>query len=265
MAPASLPVGGIEISYRDEGEGPAVALLHETAATGRVWDALRGALGAEVRVISHDRRGWGETGAPEGYARTTVEEHAEDSTALLAALGVDEALLAGAGIGAVAALDLALRRSDLVQAVVLIEPLLLALLPQATEGMSADREAIEATVREGGPPAALDAYLAGALPFLGPGAERIPAGAADTSRPLSLFAELAAVPAWPLHDRGLLDAEVPSLVVTGASTPPILRSVAGELASRLAGARRVTLGGAGLPHVDAAPELAREIRSLLAG
>lgn len=241
-----------------------MALLHETTATDLIWNPLRESLGRDVRVISYDRRGWGATGAPEGFARTTVEEHAEDAAGMLAGLEVEEAVLAGAGIGAIAALDLALRRSDLVRGAVLIEPPLLALLRQATEGMSVDRETVEGAIREGGPAAAIDAYLSGALPFLGAGAERIPAEAADTSRPRSLFAELAAVPAWPVHDRGLHTAEVPVLVVTGASTPPLLRSAGDELASRLATARRVNLGGTGLPHVGAAPELAEEIRALLA-
>jgi pimeloyl-ACP methyl ester carboxylesterase len=264
-APTLLPIHGVDVACRDEGEGPAVILLHETASSGRIWDPLRSSLAEGARVISYDRRGWGETGSPEGYARTTVEEHAEDAAALLRGLGVAEAVVAGAGLGAVAALDLALRRPDLARAAVLVEPPLLALLPQATEGMSADREAVEAAVREGGPGAALDAYLAGGLPYLGAGAERIPADASASARlrPLSLFAELAAVPAWALHGRGLAAADSPALIVTGAATPPLLRSAARELTARLGNSRVVTLGGTGLPHVAAAPELAGEIRKLL--
>ncbi|HKG36052.1 MAG TPA: alpha/beta fold hydrolase [Solirubrobacterales bacterium] len=264
--PTALPAHGVEIACRDDGDGPAVLLLHETGGSALVWDRLHEELAGAARVISYDRRGWGDTGAPEGYARTTVEEHAEDAVAVLDALGVEDAVVAGAGVGGVAALDLALRRPGLVRAGVLVEPPLLALLPQATEGMSADRETIEGAVRDGGPEAALDAYLAGALPFLGPGAGRIPdeAAAPARRRPLSLFAELAAVPSWALQGRALSTAEVPILIVTGASTPPLLREAGAALAARLPESRSLTVGGSGLPHIDAAPELAAELRSLLA-
>jgi hypothetical protein len=125
--------------------------------------------------------------------------------------------------------------------------------------------AIEEAFREGGPPAALDLYLRGGLPFLGPGAERIPASASAGARerPLSLFAELATVPAWSIRTAALVEATAPSAVVVAASTPPPVRSAAEQLVGRLGGSRLKRLGGEGLPHVDAAPELAAELRRLL--
>jgi hypothetical protein len=148
---------------------------------------------------------------------------------------------------------------------VLIEPPLLALVPEATEGISADRKAIEEAFRDGGVPAALDLYLRGGLPFLGPGAERIPASAAAGARerPLSLFAELATVPAWSIRTAALAEVTAPSAVVVTASTPPPVRSAGEQLAGRLGGSALRRLGGEGLPHVAAAPELAQELRRLL--
>ena len=62
-------------------------LLVHGIGTGRAaWSATAGALAAEAQVIAYDRRGYGESGAPEPYTRTTVSEQAEDA-ALLAALG----------------------------------------------------------------------------------------------------------------------------------------------------------------------------------
>jgi pimeloyl-ACP methyl ester carboxylesterase len=239
--------------------------MHETAAGAEVWRPLAGALAGEARVIAFDRRGWGRSGAPEPYSQTTIEEQAEDAAAVLQTLGVEQALVAGAGLGAVAALDLLLRRPRTVAAAVLIEPPLLAFLPDATEGLSSDRKAIEQAVREGGPAAALDLYLSGALPFLGPGAERIPdavsAGARD--RPLSLFAELASVPAWAIPTAELARCDAPALIVTGVSTPPLLTRASDELATLLEGAEHAHLEGDGLPHVGAAPELAERLLALL--
>ena len=111
----------------------------------------------------------------------------------------------------------------------------------------------------------MEAYLGGELPHLGAGAERIPdaVGAEARKRPLSLFAELGTVPAWSLRTAEMLVLEVPSRIVVGASTPPLLRATSEQLAIRLGATELVDVGGEGLPHVDAAPPVADVIRALL--
>jgi pimeloyl-ACP methyl ester carboxylesterase len=262
-----LLVNGVELSWRESGAGAALLCLHETAATAAIWDPLAEAIGGDVRTIALDRRGWGASGAPEQYSATTVEEQAADAAALLEGIDVGEAIICGAGLGAVTALELLMRRRDLARAAILIEPPLLAFLPQATEGLAADRETIAEAVRQGGPQAAMDLYLTGGLPHLGPGAGRIPApvGAVASERPLSLFAELGAVPTWSLRTPEMAALRVPSRIVVGASAPPLLDAVSEELATRLGGSELVRLGATGLPHVSAAPELAAVVRELLSG
>lgn len=249
------------------GKGDAVLFLHESATTGEVWRPLAELLSGGMRAISYDRRGWGGSPAPGTYTRTTVEEQAEDAASLLEESGVSRAILCGAGLGAVAALDLLVRRPRLVAGAVLVEPPLLAFLPDATEGLSTDRAEIEAAVERGGPAEAVDLYLDGGLPFLGPGAGRIPEvlGEAARQRPLSLFAELAAVPGWPLRTPGLMDAGTPSVIVLGASTPPLLRRAGEELAARLGASRLVRVGGEGLPAIGAASGIAAAVESLREG
>ena len=253
-------VNGVELAVRQSGDGRPALCIHETAAAGRIWDDFAEAA-AGLRVISYDRRGWGGSEAPEGYRRTTVAEQAEDAAVLVERLAKAPALICGAGLGAVAALDLALRRPDLCAEAVLIEPPLLAFSADATEGLSADRAAIEAAVRDGGVAAAIELYVAGGLPYLGAGAGRLPREIAEEGRdrPLSLFAELAAVAEWEIRSSALLECEVPVRIVVGATTPPVLRQAAEELDARLGLARAMRLGGDGLPHVSAAPELARAL------
>src|SRR5829696_9162306 len=120
-----LEARGVEIAWRERGEGPPVLLVHETAATGAVWDRLAEALAREFRAITYDRRGWGGSSAPDDYRRTTIEEQSEDGSALLESIADRAPVVCGAGVGAVIALDLLLRRSELVSGVVLVEPLLL--------------------------------------------------------------------------------------------------------------------------------------------
>ncbi len=255
----------MELDWLDRGAGPPLLCLHETAAVGAIFGPLSEAVGAAARVIAPDRRGWGRSGSPEQYGATTVEEQAADAAALLELLGAAPALVCGSGLGAVVALELLLRRRDLVHAGLLIEPPLLAYLPQATEGLSTDRQAIGDAVQAGGPEAAFDLYLSGGLPHLGPGAERIPApvGAEARERPLSLFAELGAVPAWSLRTAEMLALQSPTRIVRGPSTPVLLREAGEQLALRLGASELVEVGGDGLPHVGAAPELAALVRQLL--
>jgi pimeloyl-ACP methyl ester carboxylesterase len=256
---------GVELSWWERGAGPSLLCLHETAASGEIWRPLADAIGDGVRTIAPDRRGWGSSGAPEPYSATTIEEQAEDCAALIAELDAAPAVACGAGLGAVIALDLLLRRGDLVRAAVLVEPPLLAFLPEATEGLSSDRAALADAVAGGGPEAAIDLYLSGGLPFAGAGAARIPApiAASARERPLSLFAELGAVPAWPLRTSRMHALAAPARVVIGATTPAPLRASAARVAEALGAVELVELGGEGLPHVGSAPELAQVVAALL--
>jgi pimeloyl-ACP methyl ester carboxylesterase len=218
-----------------------------------------------VRAIAPDRRGWGASEAPLQYTATSIEEQAADAAALLVELELTEAIACGAGLGAVVALELLMRHADLARAAVLIEPPLLAFLPQATEGIAADRERIGKAVAGGGAEAAVELYLSGGLAHLGAGAERIPdaVAVAARERPFSLFAELGAVSAWSLRTAEMLTLESPSRIVVGASTPPLLRAASEQLAPRLGAGDLVDVAGGGLPHVGSAPRLADVVRELL--
>jgi pimeloyl-ACP methyl ester carboxylesterase len=262
----TLQARGVEIAWSERGEGPPVLLIHETAATSEVWDGVGAALAAGSRAIGYDRRGWGRTTAPDEYRRTTVEEQSEDAAALVEALDLPGAVVCGAGLGAVIALDLMLRRPELAAGAVLIEPPLLQLLPAATESLSADRAALEAAAGEGRN-AIVDLYLSGGLGAIAAGASRLPdrlTGAAR-ERPASLIAELAAVPAWSLPPSRLASAERPSTIVTANSTPDLLRESAAALETRLTGSSRIQLDSMQLPPHLGAPEDLALIVAELAG
>ena len=240
---------------------PLVLCLHESASTGRIWGPLADALAPGVEVVAPDRIGWGATPAPEGYARTTIAEQAAFAEARIER----PVIVCGAGIGAVVALELLLRRPQLVVAAVAVEPPLLSFVKGATEEMSADAERLRTAFQDGGREAVLDAYLAGALTAMGAGADRIPAMYAERG-PLAartLVAELGAVPAWDASDSQLAGATRPSLVLTGADAPRVLDEAAAGLGAVLGRSQLVRLGP-GHPHTDNAGELADAIRELTA-
>src|SRR3954454_21425110 len=99
---------GVPLSYEEAGSGPVVLLVHGMGTGRSAWTATgaAGSLARDARVIAYDRRGYGESGAPEPYTRTTVSEQAEDAAALLATLGVSSVVAWGADLGALIVLDL---------------------------------------------------------------------------------------------------------------------------------------------------------------
>jgi pimeloyl-ACP methyl ester carboxylesterase len=253
----TLEARGIEIVWSERGEGPAILLVHETAANGGVRDAVGEALAPRARAISYDRRGWGDSTAPEGYRRTTVEEQSEDAAVLLESAKAAPAVVVGAGIGAIVALDLLLRRPDLVAGTLLVEPPVLQLLPMATEALSGDRRRLEVAAGTG--ESVIDLYLSGGLQALGGGVSRLPAEfiAAARQRPASVVAEMGIATGWRVPLPSLGSAERPSTIVTALSTPPLLRDASAALASRLAGSSTSEVdSGHAAPHVGAAHDIA---------
>jgi pimeloyl-ACP methyl ester carboxylesterase len=253
----TLEARGVEIAWSERGEGQPFLLIHETAANASVWDAVAEVLAADARALSYDRRGWGKSTAPENYRRTTVEEQSEDAVSVLESAEAAPAVIVGAGIGAMLALDLLLRRPDLVVATVLVEPPMLQLLPIATEALSDDRRRLEAAAAAGED--AIGLYLSGGLPTLGAEVSRLPEQLVATARerPGSVIAEMGIAAAWRTPLPRLAAAERPSTIVTAPSTPPLLREAAAALAGRLAEATpREVNSGSAPPHVGAAEAVA---------
>jgi pimeloyl-ACP methyl ester carboxylesterase len=89
---------GIEIHYEDHGAGQPVVLIHGYPLSGRAWDKqVPALLDAGYRVITYDRRGFGQSSQPvTGYDYDTF---AADLHALLEHLDLRDAVLAGHSMG----------------------------------------------------------------------------------------------------------------------------------------------------------------------
>jgi non-heme chloroperoxidase len=88
----------IEIYYEDHGAGQPVVLIHGYPLSGRAWDKqVPVLLKAGYRVITYDRRGFGQSSQPAtGYDYDTF---AADLAALLEHLDLREAVLVGHSMG----------------------------------------------------------------------------------------------------------------------------------------------------------------------
>ena len=233
MAP-SVEGAGVALNVVEHGSGAPVLLIHGLAADAEAMEPVARALADEARVIAYDRRGYGASGAPEPYRGTTVEEQAQDAAALLGALAAGPAVVCGDGFGALVALDLTKRHRALVAATVLADPPLFMFVPEATERLAAQHAELEAAVREGGPAAGVQTWLAGRVD--GRGLER--ARAAHRA----FFSDYAGLASWPVTRRELRSMDVPAVVVTGPSSPPHVVAAADALAGLMPAARRADDG-----------------------
>ena len=226
---------GVALHYVERGEGAPVLLVHGLASDAAALAPVAEAIAAAgARAIAYDRRGYGESGAPEPYEGTSVEEQAEDAAVLLSRLDAAPAVIAGDGFGALIALDLMKRHAGVVRGAVLSDPALFALVPEATEMLSAQRAEIEEAVRSGGPGAGVEAWVAG----------RVEGEALARARAahLGFFADYAGLATWPASRRELRALGAPAVVLTGPSSAPHVVAAADALAGLLPAARRVVDG-----------------------
>jgi non-heme chloroperoxidase len=90
--------GSIELYYEDHGTGKPVVLIHGWPLSGRSWEKqVPVLLDAGYRVITYDRRGFGESSRPTfGYDYDTF---AEDLQSLMTELDLRDATLVGFSMG----------------------------------------------------------------------------------------------------------------------------------------------------------------------
>lgn len=88
----------IELYYEDHGTGQAVVLIHGYPLDGHSWEKQSAALlDAGYRVITYDRRGFGQSGQPTtGYDYDTF---ASDLNSVLETLDVSDTVLVGFSMG----------------------------------------------------------------------------------------------------------------------------------------------------------------------
>lgn len=112
-----LAVDGIRYAYLDEGSGPLILFGHGLAAGKEMFAAQIAVLRDRYRCVSLDWPGHGESGCPEGWDFYGM---ADIAAALLDELDDGPAVLAGLSQGSMAFTRLALRRPDLVHALILM-------------------------------------------------------------------------------------------------------------------------------------------------
>jgi pimeloyl-ACP methyl ester carboxylesterase len=158
---ATVQHEGVSLAVFEDGDGPAVVLLHGLTATHRYVVMGSNALPrAGFRAVALDARGHGASSPAPEY---TYDALAADLRAVLDALGIQRAVLAGASMGAHTLLRFALDAPDRVAGLVPITP---AFVPDAVDDPArADRwHALAAGLRSGGVEGFMEAYGEPAVP-----------------------------------------------------------------------------------------------------
>ena len=90
--------GNVDLYYEDHGTGKPIVLIHGYPLSGASWEKqLPVLLSAGYRVITYDRRGFGQSSKPtNGYNYDTL---AEDLQKLVTQLGLHDFVLVGFSMG----------------------------------------------------------------------------------------------------------------------------------------------------------------------
>ncbi|MGH9277566.1 MAG: alpha/beta fold hydrolase [Acidimicrobiales bacterium] len=235
--------------FERAGRGPAMLFMHGMCGGADVWADQVGRFVDRYTCVSYDRRGHSRSGR--GHAPITPSQHADDAAALIDALELAPCLVVASSGGAAITVDLALRHGRLLRGVVLSEPPLLSLDPDAGGAAVAEIVAVvDAALATGGPRAAVDAFFARVCPGLWStiGEDRKDRYRANADIGL---ADLQSPPLRP-SAADLAGIAVPALVLAGTKSHPALRSVARRLAGALPDARFIELAGSG--HVTYAEQ-----------
>jgi pimeloyl-ACP methyl ester carboxylesterase len=148
-------LGEAHLAYWATGSGRPVLFIHGVATLGELWAADLAPLASDCRIIAYDRRGYGSSSGSPG----SWETHADDAIALIEGLNAAPAVVIGYSAGSIIALDLALRRPDLLSGIVLLDPafnlrrcmtprfLATFAMVQLSRRMGRDRAAVERWLR----------------------------------------------------------------------------------------------------------------------
>lgn len=118
-----INVDGLDIHYRDEGEGPLLVLVHGLLASLHTWDGWVEHLKHHYRVLRLDVPGFGLTG-PHAEMEYTPEYAAHFCEKLVRAIGVNEPFyLAGSSLGGFISWNYAALYPDRVKKLILLDPI----------------------------------------------------------------------------------------------------------------------------------------------
>ncbi len=115
-----MDAGGLQVHYRDEGQGFPLVLLHGAASSLFTWDAWAADLSKDYRVIRYDLPGFGLTG-PNATKDYSMAWHVRFLAAFLDKLNVPACYLAGNSFGGRIAIEFTAAHPERVKKLILVD------------------------------------------------------------------------------------------------------------------------------------------------
>ncbi|MEW6753918.1 MAG: alpha/beta hydrolase [Candidatus Latescibacterota bacterium] len=261
---ASLTGG--RLYYEIAGDGDPVVLIHGNAGDRRHWDHQIEILARGFGAVRYDVRGCGRSSLPdEGQSFS----HHEDLAALMDHLGIPSAHLVGWSMGSGIAVDFALAYPDQTASLVSVGPWVNGYASPAAQALSADLAQVGAVMAQGGPAAAVRAWMD--APFFA-ATIRDPAAGAEFRRiaeDYSFWAFSHRNPARalaPPSSGRLAEIQVPTLVLTAEYDIPACLEIADLLDTSVRDSRKVAMDGTGhLLHIERPQEFCERLVHFLTG
>ncbi|GGR74848.1 hydrolase [Streptomyces humidus] len=157
----SLRVDGAILHYEVRGQGPLLLLIPGGTGGAASFDGIADDMAAEYTVATYDPRGMSRSTLDDPDAEQQVAKHADDAFRMLELLSPDEpARVFGASSGAITALHLLAAHPERIARVVVHEPPVVEVLPDAAEHRALIAR-VEVTFRTQGLMPAMAVFAAG--------------------------------------------------------------------------------------------------------
>jgi len=131
-----IDIGGLELTYIEQGKGPLVVLVHGALGDCRSWSRQAALLAQQYHVISYSRRHHHLNSSPDGPIDYSYRRHVDDLISLIRALGFGPAHLVGHSYGATVAALVAMEHPEMVNSLALSEPSLFSILAHSQDRLS---------------------------------------------------------------------------------------------------------------------------------
>jgi len=250
-----VSVNGVGLYYEEHGEGMPILGLHGTPSSAVLCAEAAVELGSHGRCIIFDRRGFHRSALVPPPATLDLIQHVDDAAALLAALHAGPAVVIGRSTGGLIALELARRFPDKVKALVLLEPALFTIDPDAGTWARGLRQRVLVASRDR-PLGAAEVLMREAL-----GVEFWDALPGDTQE---MFAQTSPAVLAEIRGRGLDLSDSPlelneddlagirrqTLILSAEDSPHVLRLITARLSGALPFTESVLVPGG--PLIDPA-------------
>ena len=262
---AYATVNGAQIYYEMRGSGPPLLFICGAFADVDHFANVADLLSDEFTVVTYDRRGNSRSNGGAPGTPSSADEQADDAAALLQQLSMAPAAVYGNSSGAIVALNLAVRHSEVVRATIFHEPPLNAGLAKPEEIQAILGAMVESGMAAGGPPAAAEAFLRFAMgdanwEALGDEARERARANAD----VFFGSELGSIEPYSPGDSALRGIRMPVEVLLSDDGPPFFEEIGPWLAQKI-GCPVATVPGTHTPQLDRPKELAQHVRTFFKG